>query len=104
MNSLFEQFFNDFFQDTHGISRVVKDGKLVYSIDVPGFNESNLDVEYKNDYVIVKGDTKERSINKVIHVDKRSVPNKASVKDGVLTLKFQIDKALEGKKIAIEQG
>jgi HSP20 family molecular chaperone IbpA len=107
MNKLFDEFFKEFFYsgEFDGVRRKREDGKLVMEIDVPGFNQDTLDVEYNKGYVTVKGDKEDRKFNKVFYMGNGyGIPQNANVKDGVLRLEFETYQQLEGQKVAIESG
>jgi HSP20 family molecular chaperone IbpA len=84
--------------------KISDDGKLVLSIDVPGYNEKNLSVSVDNNIVKIAGE-KSKS-NKVAL--QYSVPSswnveqlEADVTDGILTLTFS--KATSSKKIEFKK-
>lgn len=111
--SLFDGTFNWYanFFGTNTLSKCYSnaDGTYSITIDVPGLKEEDISVELKNNYVVVRGETKtEHSLRSVNHtftipdyLDTKNVS--AVLLNGVLTLSFASLKNEESsvKKIEI---
>ena len=86
-NNFFTDFldFNDIFPQMPE-QKMVKDGKYQITIDVPGFNESNLTVEMEPNVLTIQGKTDVRKYYKQFSLHSSVNDIEASISDGVLTL------------------
>lgn len=107
LDRMFSSMMSDF-DSMFGEVYRVEDGKVVYEIECPGFNESNLSVEVADGFVTIQGERKvekekfagQKTLYKRISVgDVQEV--EATIKDGILTLTLTYPKT-ESKKIQIK--
>ena len=101
MNSLFKTLygdFADFFDSPRAEETPEGDHKVV--LDVPGFNESNLDIELDDGVLTIKGETPSRKYRRQYYVNSKVHDIVANIVDGELTLTLKYPKT-EVKKIPI---
>jgi len=99
----FSKFFDfpmDFFDTQFFDNDIYAADKNTLCIDVPGFDSSNLNVEYQNGVIVVTGENDfGRKIQKKIRIGKDlGEPKSAEVKNGVLKLEYETSKTDENKK------
>ena len=104
--------FNHIFYNDCDCCKEDKDGNLIYTLDVPGFNKDNLKVEVAEGILTISGESEVRKQNSYgrSEVMKRvKVGNiedaEATVSDGILTIKLKYpSKEIKVKEIAISEG
>jgi HSP20 family molecular chaperone IbpA len=92
--SLFNLLYNDFndlFSDSPKKVET-KDGEQTVTLNVPGFNERNLNIELDNDLLTIKGETETRKYFKQYYTSYGIEDIDAKIKDGVLTLTLKYPK------------
>ena len=105
-NDLISSFFDDeFFRPTFNTFfdsnwKQDDDGNHRLEIEVPGFNQENLNVEMADGILTVKGETENRKIYKRYQLGNVQDVD-ASIKDGILSLKLITPKA-ETKQIELK--
>lgn len=99
LDSLIDDY-NDLFDRPKEIERT--DNIVKYTIDVPGFNEKNLNIEVVDGTLTIKGETENRKFFKQYYSNDINIDDiEATIKDGVLTLSLKIQK-VEPKQISIK--
>lgn len=89
----------------------VGDDKASFTVDVPGFKESDLNIEVKNSVVSITGEVKSgqyvRSIARSFSIPKMYDANTidATLEDGVLTLTLSkvAEKVIDTKKVLVHR-
>lgn len=107
MEQLMRDFFNEFWSgaDTGTFFDRDENGNPVVTMDVPGFNESNLEMEITKNVLRVKGENDQgRKLNKTIRLPFSPKEPNAKIKDGVLSVSFKTQEQIETSKVAIEHG
>lgn len=82
-----------------------QEDRFVFELEVPGFNKDNLEVEFENGILGIKGDNGKRKLERRYNVSglKDIVDVKASVKDGILEVSFIKDTSKQlPKRISLE--
>ena len=100
---LFESMLEDF-DSAFGRKCCVKDNTVSYEFEVPGFNKDNLTVDIADGFVTINGerevgDSKRKIFERIQVGEVEDV--KASMKDGLLTLKV-IYPEIDKKKVNID--
>ena len=110
-NSLFDEFFNSIFEESHTPSTLAprlnlrEDDKTVYvSVELPGVDKKDVDISYKDNVLVIKGEKKhsedvkkedysriersygsfKRAIQLSNNIDEKAIS--ANLKDGILEL------------------
>jgi HSP20 family molecular chaperone IbpA len=78
--------FNDLFFESPKSTINTETGEAVVTLDVPGFNESNLNIELDADVLTIKGETENRKYHRQYYTSQGIEDIDAKIKDGVLTL------------------
>jgi len=113
MDGLFKDFNNAFCCSSNDdCCKVDEDENVVYTLDVPGFNKDNLSVEVADGVLTISGESEVRKENSYgrSKIMKRFtvgdiVDAKATVKDGVLTVKLEYpSKEVKVKQVEISDG
>lgn len=106
MEEMFKDMFNEFMGGGAGSNFSFdrdEEGNVILYMDVPGFNESNLDMELSRNILRVTGKNDDgRRIGQSIKLPFTPKEPKANVKDGVLKVTFQVQEQIESNKINIE--
>ena len=79
-----------------------EEGNCVIEVPVPGFNKSNINITLKKSTIVVKGETKTRTLYKNVYVNDKVSDVKATIQDGLLLLKLIYKDIEETKKIPID--
>ena len=114
-DNLMDNFFKDFnhmFGSERDCCRVDEDDNVIYTLDVPGFNKDNLSVEVADGVLTISGKSEVRAENSYgrSEIMKRYTVGdiesaKASIKDGILTVKLEYpNKEVKVKQIEISDG
>jgi HSP20 family molecular chaperone IbpA len=103
--TLMDSFFDDFFRPAFGSMfdsgwKQDKDGNNVFEIEVPGFNQDNIDVEVNQGVITVKGETDTRKVFKRYQIGINQ-DVKAFIKDGILSLTLIAPPEQQPKKIEL---
>ena len=111
MDRIWDSLWNDFneiFCDCH-----YKDsnGNIIYEMEVPGFNKDDLKVEVSDGVLTIKGERKldccgsksQNKLHKQITIGDLEASG-ATVKDGILKVKFKVPKKPEKEVKSIEIG
>ena len=109
MDGFFRDFNNMFYNDD---CCKVEDDNVIYTLDVPGFNKDNLNVEVSEGVLTISGESEVRKENfhgrsKILKRFTVGEVEKASavIKDGILTVKLEYPKKeINVKKIEISDG
>jgi HSP20 family molecular chaperone IbpA len=89
---MFDKLFNQLYNDYSDIfsdgpkTKISDTGEAVVTLDVPGFNETNLNIELDNDVLTIKGETENRKYHRQYYTSQGIEDIDAKIKDGVLTL------------------
>lgn len=113
LNKLLEEFLGDFNQEGNDmagtpVSTVEEDSEFIATIDVPGFSKEEITVNAGDGSVVVTGDTRglqrQRRVQQRIPLPEDAVvdESEAVYKNGVLTLKFPLEKDDDNSGIDIE--
>ncbi len=93
---------------SEGICGEVKEGNYTISVDVPGFKKDEIQLNYENGVLSLKGETKdkkrtiERLLNLPVYVSDEEMPI-ANLEDGILTVTFKLlNEENKNKKIEIK--
>ena len=81
-----------------------KNGEITLTIDMPGVEKKDIELNVDTFKVSVKAETVDRDYSFEKRFETMLNPNKVTAKfnNGVLDIKIQKDKSLDGKKIAIK--
>ena len=81
-----------------------KNGEITLTIDMPGVEKKDIELNVDTFRVSVKAETVDRDYSFEKRFETMLNPNKVTAKfnNGVLDIKIQKDKSLDGKKIAIK--
>ena len=81
-----------------------KNGEITLTVDMPGVEKKDIELNVDTFKVSVKAETEERDYSFEKRFETMLNPNKVTAKfnNGVLDIKIQKDKSLDGKKIAIK--
>lgn len=99
-NSLYSDF-NDLFYDSPKSKVNTETGEATVTLDVPGFNETNLNIELDNDVLTIKGETENRKYHRQYYTSQGIEDIDAKIKDGVLTLTLKYPQR-EVKRIEVK--
>ena len=113
----FEGFMDGFFKDFNNVfynnddCKMDEYGNITYTLDVPGFNKENLNVEIADGVLTISGESevrKENSYGRSKILKRFTIGDvedaKAVVKDGILTVKLEYpSKEVSVKKIEVSE-
>ena len=103
-DKLFNQLygdFNDLFYDSPKSTVNTETGEATITLDVPGFNETNLSIELDADILTISGETENRKYHRQYYTSHGINDISAKIKDGVLTLTLKYPQR-EVKRIEVK--